>query len=497
MLDRRFFLAGLAAVAGRAALAEAPASSPVPPSRPMAPSPGRTASSGLRPRGPDPEDLIAAAGLGGDVTYVLADAATGERLEARGPDRPMPPASTLKAVTSLYALEHLGAGFRFPTRILRTGPLEGGTLGGDLILAGGGDPTLTTDHLGDLAAALRKAGLRRVSGRFRVWGGALPFVRAIDPGQPDWFGYNPSVSGLILNFNRVNFVWKRGGAEVAMNAEGERFVPAVHAARMRVVDRAGPLYTWEDGGVTEDWTVRAAALARDGSRWLPVRQPERYAGDVFRTLAATQGIDLPDVDVASALPAGAVTLVARQSDELPVILRDMMKYSTNVTAEAVGMAASLRRGVTSHAGSGPEMERWAKGRAGLGTCRFVDHSGLGPASRISADEMVRALLGLDPRARLRGLMKEVPANEKGEAPMPGLKVEAKTGTLNFVSALVGYMTAPGGREMVFAIFSGDPARRDAIPEADREQPPGAAAWTRRARRLQRQLVTRWAVVHGG
>jgi D-alanyl-D-alanine carboxypeptidase/D-alanyl-D-alanine-endopeptidase (penicillin-binding protein 4) len=51
---------------------------------------------------------------------------------------------------------------------------------------------------------------------------------------------------------------------------------------------------------------------------------------------------------------------------------------------------------------------------------------------------------------------------------------------------------PKGKPLVFAIFSGDPARRDAVPVALREEPEGASAWNKRARRLQGQLVNRWA-----
>jgi D-alanyl-D-alanine carboxypeptidase/D-alanyl-D-alanine-endopeptidase (penicillin-binding protein 4) len=49
---------------------------------------------------------------------------------------------------------------------------------------------------------------------------------------------------------------------------------------------------------------------------------------------------------------------------------------------------------------------------------------------------------------------------------------------------------------VFAIFTGDPERRDAVPVALREEPEGASAWNKRARRLQGQLVSRWAGAYG-
>ena len=73
-----------------------------------------------------------------------------------------------------------------------------------------------------------------------------------------------------------------------------------------------------------------------------------------------------------------------------------------------------------------------------------------------------------------------------------VSVLAKTGTLNFVSGLAGFIRPPAGRELAFAIFSADPARRAALPMEDRESPPGGEAWLKRARRLQGQLISRWA-----
>ncbi|MEZ5778921.1 MAG: D-alanyl-D-alanine carboxypeptidase [Paracoccaceae bacterium] len=442
-------------------------------------------------------DLIRAAGLGGKVSYVVADAATGLVLEARDADQPMPPASTAKVATSLYALNHLGAKHRFATRLIATGPVSGGLIQGDLILAGGGDPTLSTDNLGDMARNLARQGVRGVTGRYMVWGGALPYIEAIDTTQPAWLGYNPSVSGLNLNFNRVNFVWKRagGGYEVGMDARAERYAPKVYTAKVQIADRDLPVYSYHMGKV-EEWTVARRALGKGGSRWLPVRRPELYAGDVFQTLARAEGVPLPMPEVAKSLPGGAV-LVEVRSDELPVLLRDMMKFSTNMTAEAVGMAASLKRGVSGHTASGREMSGWIASEAQARTARFADHSGLAGASRISAGDMVRVLTGPGRHVGIGALMKDVAFKDEAGKTIKGhpVQVKAKTGTLNFVSTLAGYMRAPGGNELAFAIFTGDVARRDAVPDARKEQPEGGRDWIRRSKRLQQQLIERWAAVY--
>ncbi|WP_461307374.1 D-alanyl-D-alanine carboxypeptidase/D-alanyl-D-alanine endopeptidase, partial [Albidovulum sp.] len=445
---------------------------------------------------PDLDALIAEAGLGGEVAIVVADAATGRIFEQHHGSRPMPPASTLKIVTSLYALEHLGAAHRFETRLIATGPVSGGRLAGDLILAGGGDPVLDTDDLGDMVGALVKAGLRRISGRFLVWGGALPYIEAIDTSQPEWSGYNPAVCGLNLNFNRVNFVWKRNGGDydIVMDARARRFAPAVSWARMAVADRDLPVYAYRRSTTAEEWSVARAALGRGGSRWLPVRRPDLYAGDVMRTLAAAQGITLPAPTALAEAPGQGALLVRHQSEALPAILSGMMKYSNNMTAEVVGMTASARRGGTSHAVSGREMASWLRGRAGCASARFADHSGLAGASRISPADMVRVLADPAFRAALTPLL--APARLSDGLKTAGARVIAKTGTLNFVSGLAGYLGRPGGREMAFAILAGDVARRDAIPPSERERPAGGRGWNARAKTLQQALLERWLALYG-
>jgi D-alanyl-D-alanine carboxypeptidase/D-alanyl-D-alanine-endopeptidase (penicillin-binding protein 4) len=495
-LTRRRLLArlsaGLAAGAGAPAFALAPATSLRPEPRPGSPAARRR---------PSAEALVAASGLSGAVSFALADAETGDLLEARQPDLPQPPASTLKAITALYALDRLGPGHRFATRLLAAGPLRDGRLDGDLILAGSGDPTLQTNALADLAARAKAAGLREVTGAFRVWPGALPRIEEVDPGQPPHVGYNPAVSGLNLNFNRVHFEWRRSGTgyAITMDARSDRYRPEVRVARMRVADRTTPVYTYSDAGDVDEWTVARGALGSSGARWLPVREPALYAGEVFQTFARSQGIALGPPERVADLPAEATALATVESDPLRVILRDMLRYSTNITAEAVGLAATAALGPPPRhlAASGSRMADWLA--AGIASRRpdFVDHSGLGDASRVSARDMALAMVRLGPGAGLAAVLRELPFRDADYRPVPGspIRIEAKTGTLNFVSALSGYVTAPGGRRLAFAILTSDLERRAAIPPSQRDAAPGASGWAGRSRRLQMRLIDRWAAVH--
>ncbi len=472
----------------------------------VSPAFGDAVTTSLRPRGRngdgdavppagDAASTVAAAKLGGVTGYVVAEVATGRVLEAANAEVPVPPASVTKTITALYALDRLGPSHRFVTRVMAVGQISGGRLTGDLVLVGGGDPTLDSDKLGDLVAALAQTGLREVTGRLIAYAGALPSFDRITEDQPVQVGYNPGLSGLSLNFNRVNFEWTKGGVTTQMTARGERYVPAVRMAKMRVVDRQAPLFAYAKGPGVEDWSVARGGLGREGSRWLPVRQVANYAAEVFQTLCAAQDIRLPAPQVVQTMPAGARLLVSRQSDELPTILRQMLRFSTNITAETVGLAASGAGGLAASAGA---VEAWAKTRLGL-QAQLADHSGLGAASRVTAGGMVRALMAgdamFDNRAPgLRGVLRNIGMRDDQGKEIKGhpTRVVGKSGTLNFVSGLAGFIQPVGGQDLCFAIFSADAARREAVPMGEREDPPGGDAWVRRAHILQARLIRRWS-----
>ncbi len=491
---RRFFLGGLTAMLAPGAVWASP---PQVSLRPRA----RGADLGGMARG-GVDGLIARAGLSGNVVCAVADVKTGLELEASGGGIGLPPASVAKALTALYALEILGPDHRFATRLLTTAPVENGVLNGDLILAGGGDPVLDTDDLAALAAALRAAGVREIRGAFQIYGGALPAVHSIDPEQPDHLGYSPAVSGLALNFNRVHFEWKRRGQgySVTMDARTGKYRPDVEMTRMKVVARGQPIYTYVDKDNIDQWTVAKKALGAGGARWLPVRHPGAYAGDVFGTMARAHGVVLKPGGYLDRLPSGCQVLAQHQSPPLLSILGDMLKYSTNLTAEMVGMSTTIAAGGQPHSlrDSAARMSRWAAQRYGMSATLLVDHSGLGGASRMTAQDLVAALIAAKKQDLLRPILKPFGMRDASGRVVRNhpIQVAAKTGTLNFVSGLGGYMTTADGTELAFAIFAADTERRDRIPRAQRERPDGARAWNRRAKALQRELLERWGALYG-
>ncbi|MDX1781348.1 MAG: D-alanyl-D-alanine carboxypeptidase/D-alanyl-D-alanine-endopeptidase [Thalassovita sp.] len=491
-ISRRGFFGLLAAFSAAPALAAPPSASLRPLPRP----------SGLRKQAvPGAEALIRASGLSGQVGFAVAESGTGRLLESHAGSLRLPPASVTKAITALYALETLGPEHRFRTRLIATGPVENGILQGDLILAGGGDPTLDTDALADMARQLKAAGLREVRGAFKIWSGALPYIAEIDKGQPDHAGYNPAISGLALNFNRVHFEWRPAGKGwgITMDARSERYRPEVQVAKMAVKNRQAPTYTYEQRGGTDHWTVASAALGKGGARWLPVRRPDKYAADVFRTLARAHGIVLPAETVATEAPNGTV-LVSHDSDDLRVILRLALKYSTNLSAEMIGLAASQKAGASpgSLAASGAAMSQWARQQLGMTRARFVDHSGLGGASRLNAADMVAALNTALARQHLKPILKEIPMRDAKGRPDKAhpVQVVAKTGTLNFTSALAGYAQAVEGPELAFAILTADQTRRSQLSESERERPKGGRSWNRKSKQLQQKFLERWGALYG-
>ena len=211
-----------------------------------------------------------------DIGYLLFDPTKGTVLETHLADTPRIPASTTKVVVGLAALYILGPEYRFTTSLFKTGEIQAGTLHGALYLRGGGDPGLSTNDLQHFVAALKDAGIQRVAGNFFFDESFLHSTNAIDAKQPAAVSYNPGLSALSLNYNRVQLHWrhKPGGTNfrttVWSPAKGETL-------RIKAI-RTGVLPRGLDRRIKFLPSAPESAASTDFDHWLLSRNCQPKAG---------------------------------------------------------------------------------------------------------------------------------------------------------------------------------------------------------------------------
>jgi D-alanyl-D-alanine carboxypeptidase/D-alanyl-D-alanine-endopeptidase (penicillin-binding protein 4) len=454
------------------------------------------------------ERLLASYGFSEtDIGYALFDPFDGRLLEEHRADEPRIPASTTKVVTTVAALQILGPEYRFTTSLFTSGKVRGKTLQGSVYLHGGGDPTLTTDDLREVAAALNRAGITQVTGAFGFDESFLFSMNEIDTRQPLAASYNPGLSALSVNYNRIQLRWKRNKgsaafAATAVSVADGGLIPLeaiTTGALPRGVDRR--IAFLPDGAALDRWLLAPTLPAR-GKAMLPVKTaPGRITALLFHTLCQQQGIELPPPQSAT-VPQDAQLLYAHHSRPLATIVAGTLYYSNNLSAELIGQVATrtLWGRPLSLQESASTLAAWYRRTLSASDWRgFVsaNHSGLSTATRHTPRQMAAILrhgwtlpVG---RSRFSQLLASPPwVQRENEAPRA---IKAKSGTLSYADGLVGYMTTTHGRQLGFVILLTDFARRAALDATLDvriiDPPPAAVAWTNRAKALEHALVTNW------
>lgn len=396
----------------------------------------------------------------------------------------MMPASAMKIVTLAAAAEMLGWDHRFETRVISTAPLDAGILRGDLVVVGGGDPSIsersdTPGTLRQIARELRAKGMTRIEGG--VIGDDDLFQ---DAGYGDgWtldnlpYGYSAAVSALEYNEGSVDLVIRAGAAA------GEPVVVQVGP------DGSGLQVDNQLVTVTESGTGRLTLHRLPGSSRLTVRgqipakappfartasvdNPSRFFAHAFRNALAAEDIhvtgDAIDIDDFLTKPdfAAARTLVSHRSPPLRDLAASMMRVSQNQYAEMLlrSLAASDAGGVTgATAAAGAERIRGVLKGWNISDDSYViaDGSGLSRYNYVTSDALVRILqrMHLDPRHR-SSFAATLPVTGRdgtlsrrlAGTPAEG-KVRAKTGTVDNVRAIAGYVEAAAGEILVFSIIA--------------------------------------------
>jgi D-alanyl-D-alanine carboxypeptidase/D-alanyl-D-alanine-endopeptidase (penicillin-binding protein 4) len=335
----------------------------------------------------------------GSGAYV-ADLDSGRQLFARRANTPRIPASVEKLYTTSTALLRLG-----PAATLRTVAVAApetvveadGTLRGDLVLVGGGDPFFGDDPATRLARAVRAAGIRRIAGA--VVGDESGFDDQRSSCCP---GYDPELGGVLsaLAYDRGIF---RGRARL----DAARFAAGRFAAQLRAA-----------------------------------------------------GVPVTGHSTAGPSPADARTIAFVASRSVAELARFTNVPSNNFAAEMLFKDLGARYRDSGTDAAGADVVRETLGDFGVTPARIADGSGLSRSNRTTPRQVVALLQRMDKpdvatsfRASLAvaGLTGTVKSRMRGTAAAG--RCQVKTGTLRLVSALAGYCRAAGGRDLVFAFIS--------------------------------------------
>jgi serine-type D-Ala-D-Ala carboxypeptidase/endopeptidase (penicillin-binding protein 4) len=333
---------------------------------------------------------------------IAFDLASGTTVYSQNGSRPLAPASNEKLPLTYAALATLGPTYRIETDVLGDGNLEGTTWRGRLVLHGGGDPTLSSAGLRSLAAQVRAAGIRHVTGGVVGDESWFDTRRSVAGWKPSFFlNESPPLSALVVDRDRVGGYLSRNPALAASTA----FVGALRAAGVTV---SGPVQL----GVASDYAFPLAQVV---------------------------------------------------SAPLWTILRFMDRESDNFTAELLLKllgAVQADRG-TSAAGASVVMQALVEAGVPTAGVRIVDGSGLSQLDRLTADAVTgmlraswsnftirQAFVAALPIAGVNGTL----SDRLRVAPARG-NVLAKTGTTREASALSGFVRD----RFVFAVLqNGNP-----------------------------------------
>lgn len=459
---------------------------------------------------PSLEARLTEAGLdGAKVGFLVSDLDSGAPRAASNPDIAFIPASTLKVATAYAALETIGHGHRFQTTVYARGNLQrDGILQGDIWLKGGGDPLLSVQDILALAQQLRDHGIEQLRGRFFYDDRALIAAPHIAAGQPRAAPYNPAISALSLDFNRLSLHWRRDGA----NRLDLYMAPVTGTGPPRLGDTRAPpgqaFLPVRDLAGGETWRVDGEQLSEpEGSEALPVRDPAARTAAVFRALAGRLGLQLPPAEPGTAA-ADSRPMAALISAPLIDTLRPALRHSNNLVSELIGRAVSQRlsgRALDGEA-SASAVAKWLAARISdtdWRAAKLLNHSGLSAASRVTPRQM-NAVMTAALKSRYGGwsFAAVLPVggwdgalDGRFSTPATSGRVWAKSGTMHYAKGLTGLLFTAGGGRMVFALYVTDFERRGAYDaDPDRLAPASQAdarAWIKRAEGFMEDLVDAW------
>ncbi|WP_039056804.1 serine-type D-Ala-D-Ala carboxypeptidase [Enterobacter sp. Bisph1] len=385
------------------------------------------------------------------------------------------PASTQKVITALAALLQLGPDFRFTTTLESKGTVENGSLKGDLIARFGGDPTLKRQDIRNMVAALKKSGVQKIEGNVLI----DTSIFASHDKAPGWpwndmtqcFSAPPAAAIVDRNCFSISLYSAQKPGDLAY-IRIANYYPVNMFSQVRTLARGSSEAQYCEldvvPGDLNRFTLTGCLPQRADPLPLAfaIQDGASYAGAILKAELNTAGISYSGTLLRQTQENQAGTVIAsKQSAPLHDLLKQMLKKSDNMIADTVfRMIGHARFGVpgTWRAGS-DAVRQILRQQAGidLGNTIIADGSGLSRHNLLAPATMIQVLQYIAQHDTELNFISMLPlAGYDGslqyraglhEAGVDG-KVSAKTGSLQGVYNLAGFITTASGQRMAFVQY---------------------------------------------
>jgi D-alanyl-D-alanine carboxypeptidase/D-alanyl-D-alanine-endopeptidase (penicillin-binding protein 4) len=421
-------------------------------------------------------------------TGIAVVAEDGTTLFARRANKPYVPASTLKLVVAVTALNLLGPAHRFETSFVAYGPPDaGGTLHGPLWLIGSGDPLFTSDDLRAGVGALHRAGVRAIEGPLYVDAGAFAGPERNPHWDPDDanYDYAPPTSAVSLDEDDAEFDVTPGApgeaAKVAIvpTNESVAFTGTIGTAGASDSDVSIELGSDPPGHALparNTYAVGGYIVPGETQKfWKPIVGVPQFVGGAVGSMLAERGILLDGGFRTGAAPPAAVPLWVHRSQPLADIVHEMLVNSNNHTAEQLLRVLGERSGRAGSDAEGVAQELRELRRLGapVANVHVYDGSGLAPADHVTPLTLAK-LIAAEQSGPSGSLFVRMLARVglEGTAKHHNLtsaagRVRAKTGHIDGVNGLAGTVQSRHHGRIAFDFVVNDPrADADVVTEEE-------------------------------
>lgn len=377
------------------------------------------------------------------------------------------PASTMKLVTSYTALGLLGPAYTWPTEISTDGILHDGILDGNLYIKGYGDPSLNIERFWQLLHQLRLHGLHQINGELILDQSYFqPAPASAFDDQPRR-AYNAQPAALMVNFNSTAIDISVHDNRIEINAEP---LPINAKLINRVSLSTAACTEWRDQ-IHSEWRADSQQLIISGE--YPASCSEKafavtlgdaseLAAGLFTSLWQSQGGKFQGNWRNGVTPDTAQHLLTYTSPPLALAVYDMNKFSNNVMARNLFLSLS-QDGSASTAKSAQVVHDWLQ-QQNLHFPELVleNGAGLSRIERIAPGNMARLLRSayhspvyVELAAALPIVAVDGTMKKRGKNDLVAAHAHIKTGTLDGVKTLAGYVTTRAGHQVVVVFFIND------------------------------------------